>query len=98
MTPGGGKAASTFEAALWVAFALGIGYLGVRWYRENRVALHGLGDRHRAMLYGAVALGVFAVMARVRMWQTGLGELLWFVLIGLIVYAAMEVYRFWRSY
>jgi hypothetical protein len=96
--PGGGKAASTFEAALWVAFGLGIGYLGLRWYRENRVALHGLGDRHRGMLYGAVALCVFVVMARVRMWQTGFGELAWFVLIGLIVYAAMEVYRSWRSY
>jgi hypothetical protein len=96
--PGGGTAARTFEAALWVAFGLGIGYLGVRMYREYRVALHGLGDRHRGMLYGAVALGVFAYMARVRMWQTGFGELAWFVLVGLIVYAAMEVYRFSRSY
>ncbi len=91
--PGGGRVASTFEAALWVAFGLGIGYLGLRMYREYRVALHGLGDRHRGMLYGAVALGVFAYMARARMWQTGFGELAWFVLIGLIVYAAMEVYR-----
>ena len=50
------------------------------------------------MLYGAVALGVFVYMARVRMWQTGFGELVWFVLVGLIVYAAMEVYRSSRSY
>jgi hypothetical protein len=96
--PGGGRAANTFEAALWVAFGLGIGYLGLRMYREYRVTLYGLGDRHRAMLYGAVALGVFAYVARSRMWQTGLGELAWFVMIGLIVYALMEVYRFSRTY
>jgi hypothetical protein len=96
--PGGGRAASTFEAALWVAFALGIGYLGLRMYREYRVALYGLGDRHRGMLYGSVALGVFAYMARARMWQTGFGELAWFVLVGLIVYALMEVYRYSRTY
>ena len=51
-------------------------------YRENRVALHSLGDRHRALLYGAVALGVFASAARARMWERGLGELAWFVLVG----------------
>ncbi len=45
--PGGGRAASTFEAALWVAFGLGVGYLGLRLYREHRIALHSLGDRHR---------------------------------------------------
>ena len=52
----------------------------MRLYREHRVALHGLGDRHRALLYGAVAVGVFAYMARARMWQTGFGELAWFLL------------------
>jgi hypothetical protein len=96
--PGGGRAASTFEAALWVAFGLGIGYLGLMQYREHRVALHGLGDRHRAMLYGAVALALFAYMARARMWLTGFGELAWFVLVGLVVYSLMEVYRRSRSY
>ncbi len=62
--PGGGHVASTFEAALWVAFAVGIAYLGLRMYREHRLTLHGLGDRHRALLYGAVALGVFIFAAR----------------------------------
>jgi hypothetical protein len=96
--PGGGRAANTFESALWVAFGLGIGYLGLRLYREYRVALHGLGDHHRAMLYGAVALAVFAYMARARMWQTSFGELAWFVLVGLVVYSLLEVYRHSRSY
>jgi hypothetical protein len=96
--PGGGRAANTFEAALWVAFGLGIGYLGLRLYREYRVSLHSLGDQYRGLLYGAIALAVFEYVARVRMWRTGVGELAWFVLGGLVVYSLMLVYRHWRAY
>jgi hypothetical protein len=96
--PGGGRAASTFEAVLWVAFGLGIGYLGLRLYREHRVALHGLGDHHRGLLYGAVALALFEWMARSRMWETGFGELAWFVLLGGLIYALLEVFRHSRAY
>src|SRR5258705_12567569 len=90
--PGGGRVASTFEAALWVAFAVGIAYFGLRLYREHRMTLDSLGDRHRGLLYGAIALGVFLVAARGRLWQTGSGELLWFVLAGSVVYALLEVF------
>jgi hypothetical protein len=98
LLPGGGRVASTFEAALWVAFGVGIAYLGLRLYREHRISLLSLGDRHRALLYGAIALGVFALAARRRMWETGSGELLWFVLVGCVVYALLEVFRHSRSY
>ena len=111
--PGGGRAASTFEAALWVAFALGIGYLALRMYREHHIALYGLGDRHRGLLYGAAALGVFVWIVRKRMWYAlqvrggeivqvhrwdGVGEFVWFVLVGLVVYSLLIVYRHARSY
>jgi hypothetical protein len=98
LLPGSGRGTSTFEGALWAAFAVGIGYLGLRLYREHRVSLHGLGDHHRGLLYGGVALGVFAYMARARMWGTGLGELVWWVLVGCVVYALLEVARRARSY
>ncbi|MCW3058122.1 MAG: hypothetical protein JWO21_2091 [Solirubrobacterales bacterium] len=96
--PGGGRAASTFEAALWVAFAVGIAYFGLRLYREHRISLDSLGDRHRALLYGGVALGVFVLAARRRLWETGSGELLWFVLVACVIYALVEVFRRSRSY
>ena len=98
LIPGGGRAASTFEAALFVAFGVAIAYLGLFLYRERRVAVHSLGDRYRGVLYGSIALGVAAVAARERMFQTGLGELVWFVLIGLVVYGLLVVYRYSRSY
>jgi hypothetical protein len=98
LLPGGGRAASTFEALLYTAFGVGIAYLGLRLYREHRIALHGLGDRHRALLYGALAVAVFVVTARERMWQTGLGEIVWFALIGFVAYTLLAVYRRWRAY
>ena len=70
---------------------MGIGCLGLWMYREQRVALHGLGDRHRALLYGAIALAVFLWVARLRMWLTELGELAWFVLAGIVVYSLLAV-------
>jgi hypothetical protein len=96
--PGGGRAAATAEAVLWVAFALGVGFLVVRLYREYHMTLYGLGERHRTLLYGAIALAVFEWLGRVRMWQTGLGELAWFVLLAFMGYALLEVYRHWRAY
>jgi len=98
LLPSGGQAASTFEALLYIGFGVAIGYLGLRFYLENRVALNGLGDRYRGLLYGALAGGVLMWMSRVRMWQTGVGELLWFVLVGGIVYALVVVVRRWRAY
>jgi len=96
--PGGGRVANTFESVLLVGFGVGIGYFGLRLYRENRVALHGLGDRYRALVYVALGGGALLLVARQRMWESGLGELLWFVLLGLAVYALVAVYRHWRAY
>jgi hypothetical protein len=96
--PGGGRAAGTFEATLWVAFGIGLGYAGLRMYRESRVRVHGLGDRHRAMLYAGAALAFFAYAARRHMWETSFGELVWFVIVGCVIYVAMEVFRHSRTY
>ena len=98
LLPGGGRVANTFEAILLVGFGVGIAYLGLRLYREHRIALHTLGDGYRALLYGALAVGTVTVLARARMWQTSVGELIWFALMGLVVYALITVYRYWRAY
>jgi hypothetical protein len=98
LLPGGGRASHTFLGVVYVGFAVAIGYLGLRLYREHRVALHSLGDAYRGLLYGAIAFAVLAWAARARMWESGLGELLWFVLVGAIVYTFLAVYRHWRAY
>jgi hypothetical protein len=96
--PGGGRAANTFTAVLWAVFYGALGYMGVRLYREHRLDIYGLGDRHRALLYGAIAVGAVTIAAKTRMWQTGFGEFVWFVLIGMVVYTLFAVYRFARTY
>jgi len=96
--PGGGRVASAVEATLWVGFAIGFAAIGLRMYRERRMDLYALGDRHRALLYYGIATAVFAIAARARMWQTGVGELVWFLLVIGVAYAFMEVFRHSRSY
>jgi hypothetical protein len=96
--PGGGRVVEAFAAVLWVVFAAGLAFFAYRLYRERRVDLHGLGDRHRALLYGAIAIGFVTAAAQPRMWETGFGEFLWFVLIGLSVYTLLAVYRYSRTY
>jgi hypothetical protein len=100
LLPGGGRAANTFESVLLIGFGVGFGYLGLRMYRENRVAMHGLGDRHRAVLYGSLALAGFLVAAYSRMVHDSrtIFGVLWFALVLLVLYGLMVVYRRWRSY
>jgi hypothetical protein len=96
--PGGGQAAKTFEAVLMVGFGAAIGFLGLRFYREYRMSLYGLGDQWRALFYVTVAVAAVAVIGQKRMWQTGLGELVWFILVGFVVYSVLTIVRRARSY
>lgn len=96
--PGGGRVAESLVAALYVAFAVAFGYIALRVYRERRISIHSLGDRHRGLLYGGLALAIFDWGARARMWESSGGELAWFVLAGLVVYALLEVFRHTRAY
>jgi hypothetical protein len=99
LLPGGGQAASTFESLLLIGFGVGFGYLGLRMYREYRVTVHGLGDTHRARLYGSIALAGFLIAGYSRMLHSSaLIGVLWFALLGCVLYGLMDVYRHWRSY
>lgn len=98
LIPGGGTAARGFEALLWAAFGIGVGYLGLRQYRENHFRLSALGDRHRGILYGGIALGLFDYMSHRRLTETGFGTLAWIALLAITLWAFLEVYRHARSY
>jgi hypothetical protein len=96
--PAGGRVANTFATALGVAFAAGLGYAAYWFYRRHRVGIYGLGEQRRGLLYGALAVGAVTLAAKARMWQTGFGEFAWFVLIGLVTYTLVALYRYSRSY
>jgi hypothetical protein len=94
--PAGGRVAEVFSGLLLVVFVAGICLVAARFYREHRIDIHRLGF-HRALLYGAIALGVVMVAAQPRMWERPSTEFVWFVLVGLVVYSFLEVFRYWRN-
>jgi len=96
--PGGGRTASTVEAALWVAFGLAICFIVLRVYRERRLSLASLGDRGRGLLYLVGGLILFLYQSSWWVNAHGLRELGWFVLAGFGIWAAVEVYRRSRTY
>jgi hypothetical protein len=96
--PGGGAAANFFGALLFVLITIFLVLFAGRMYLENRVAIYSLGDRYRAMLYGSVGVAVLTLAAGPRLFDTGLGTLVWFALMGGASYAIYLVWRHQREY
>lgn len=97
--PGGGDAATfvggLLSAGILTLFAL----LGVRFYRENRIAVFSLGDQHRAILYSSLGVAVFAMAALRRLFDAGgAGVLVWFALMGSAAFGLYTVYVRHREY
>ncbi len=96
--PGGGTAADFVAALLFVLITVGLVVFVGRLYLENRVEIYSLGDRYRAMLYGSAGVAVWTLAAGPRLFTTGLGTLVWFVLMGGASYAVYLVWRHQREY
>ena len=90
--------------ASFLGWLLGVGFLGAlawfvsRLYREYRLTLYGLGDRNRGLLYGAIGVTVLTLTATRLLWETPIGIVAWFALLGAAIYAAVVVYRAAREY
>jgi hypothetical protein len=97
--PGGGTAANTIGNIFSVLFIGGLFFLGYRVYMERRDVLMGLEERQRGLLYGALALAAFALIATRRMWDAGgLGAVIWMAMLGASAYAIYSVWRAYTSY
>jgi hypothetical protein len=93
--PGGGDAAALIGALLSTAILASFVLLAARFYRERRMDIIGLGDRWRALFYGAIGAVVLAMAARPRLIETGAGTLVW---LAVVAGACYTVYRVWRHY
>jgi hypothetical protein len=98
--PGGGRTADFVGSFLSIAVLTSIVLILARMYRENRVTIFGLGDKHRALLYGAIAAFVVAMAGRDRLLDedSGPGIVIFFALMGAAVYALYLVWRHHREY
>ena len=96
LLPGGDEGSATVYNLLTVILTAGLLFFGYRLYMEHRPTIFGLEDRQRGLLYGAIALAAFAIIATSRLWdEGGLGALVWFALIALAVWG---MYRVWQAY
>jgi hypothetical protein len=97
--PGGGTASQVIIQAVSIAFLASIGWFASIMYRQHRVALYGLGDGRRAGLYAAVAVAVLTLTATSRLWHSGGGGVLvWLVLVGGAAYTVIAILWAARSY
>ena len=90
--PGGSDTAQLILAILSLAFLAALGFLGYRLYMENKFTLWSMSDQHRALLYGGIAVAAATLIATDRLFNSGLGTILWFCLLGGSVFA---VYTAW---
>jgi hypothetical protein len=96
--PGGGETAGAVGAFLSIGITVIFVLLGVRFYLENRVAVFSLGDKHRALAYGALGAIVLAFAGRGKLLDSGLGSLFFVALIVGALGAAYAVWQHHRSY
>jgi len=90
--PGGSATAELLLAILALGFLAAIGFLGYRLYMEHHFTLWSMSDRHRALLYGGLAVAMATLIATPRLWESGLGTILWFGLLGGSIFS---VYHAW---
>jgi hypothetical protein len=98
LIPGGGKAASAAGTALRLAFYASLAWVASVMYRQHKTEIFSLGDRRRAVLYVAIAVGALTIIATSRMWQTSGGSVAWLVLVGVSVYTVFAVVWSARRY
>jgi hypothetical protein len=98
VVPGGGPAAQTLIQLITLAFLGAIAWVASRLYREHRMTLYGLGDRRRAIVYAAAGVATLTFTASSRLFQTGIGSLVWLLLLGACAFAVFRVFRSAREY
>lgn len=96
--PGGGNAADTVLAALYMAFLATIGFLGYRLYMQNQLTLSTLSDGRRALLFGAVGAIALMIAGTDELLDDGAGTLLWIAVLGASVLAIIQVWREANTY
>ncbi len=96
--PGGGTGSAVVMQALTIVFLGSMAWLAIRLYREHRVAIFSLGEGIRAVGCASVGLAVLTVSATPRLWSSGSGTLVWFVLVGLASGGAFAVVRAAQRY
>jgi hypothetical protein len=98
LVPGGGTASNVAVQVVSLAFLATLVWFAATMYREHRTTLYGLGNRRRAILYASLAVATLTLTATPRLWRTGVGSVVWLVLLGGAIYAVIVVVWAARRY
>jgi hypothetical protein len=90
--PGGGNAVDTILTAITMAFLAGISWMLYTLSRENQLTLATLTDGRRAIFYGAFGMIALLIAGQDKLWSSGLGTLVWILLLAASVVA---IWRVW---
>lgn len=96
--PGGGQTAGLVLALLSIGIITAFVLFGIRFYRENRVAVFSLGDKHRAIAYASLGALVVAFAGRNQLTDSAVGSVVLVLLFAGAVGGAYAVWRHHRSY
>lgn len=98
LIPGGGAGANAALQALYLVFLATLGWFAMIMYRQHHATLYSLGDRRRAILYGALVVLAVTLTGTSKLWHTSAGSVAWLVLIGAAVYAIVAIVWTARKY
>jgi hypothetical protein len=96
--PHGGSSAGFVAALITIALTVLFVLFGARLYQMFRTDIYGLGERHRAILYGSLGAFIVAMAGRGKLLNTGAGTLVWIVLIGGAAAGLFTCFMRWRAY
>src|SRR5690242_15667503 len=90
--PGAGFGGQAIYTALTMVFVVILIFFGYRFYMEHREEIFSLSEHMRALLYGCLAAAVLVLIATPRLLSSGLGTVVWLMLLGLIGWGCYMVY------
>jgi hypothetical protein len=96
--PGGGNTAQAVLSLLSIGITVAFVLFGIRFYRENRVAVFSLGDKHRAIAYASLGAVVVAFAGRRQLTATAAGSIVLVLLFAGAIAGGYAVWRHHRSY
>ena len=96
--PGGGNAVDTVMTAIVMGLLAGITWMLYTLSRQNQLTLATLSDGRRAIFYGAFGMLALLIAGQDKLWSSGLGTLLWLMLLAGSVFAIWRVWSEANSY
>jgi hypothetical protein len=92
--PAGGNVADGVLAALGLVFLGAISLLIVRFWRENSLTRDAMTDRQRGLIYGSLGAIALAIAGTDELFQSGLGTVIWILILGV---GGWVIFNTWRE-